>query len=71
MKTKRKDGDKRLVQGGGGPGSEMSAKLFRVKHLEIKSDGNDTQFWISTNRKHDSLRALIEYYQQARGNNIQ
>ena len=49
----------------------MSIKLFRIKHMEVKSDEAGLQFWISERHKHNSMGELVEYYKEAKGNNIQ
>ena len=48
----------------------MSIKLFRIKHMEVKSD-QAGQFYLSERHKHNSMRELVEHYKESKGNNIQ
>ena len=72
IKTRRRDGDQRGIQALTDQGTDdMTVKLFRIKHLQIKSDIEGRQFWISQSHKHESVGEIIEYYKGARRTNIQ
>ena len=73
IKSRRKEGDKRGAQPlpTNSDADNMSIKLFRIKHMEIKSDKEGLQFWLSERHKHESMRKLVEHYTGAKGNNIQ
>ena len=71
-KTRRKDGDRSgIPEMTESEANNMSAKLFKTKHFQIKSDDKGCQFWISPNHKHASMSELIDHYKRGKGNNIQ
>ena len=72
IKVRRKEGDKRGAQPlpTNSEADNMSIKLFRIKHMEVKSD-QAGQFYLSERHKHNSMRELVEYYKESKGNNIQ
>jgi len=70
-KTRRKDGDRSgIPEMTESEANNMSAKLFKTKHFQIKSDDKGCQFWISPNHKHASMSELIDHYKRGKGNNI-